>query len=276
VRKVKIAIVAPANRIEPALAEKTSAVAHALYGDKVTLAVHPQCYLADGHFAGNDDARAAAFVEVANDPQYDAVWLARGGYGSNRIAERVAAKLTGDAKKKIYLGYSDAGFLFGALYKAGFRVAHGPVLADIRRHGGEEAVTRALKFLVERDSSTLEPSLRDGKPAVAFNLTVLSHMMGTQLAPDLSGHVLMLEDVDEHTYRSDRAFFQITSNANIRNVAGIRLGRFSAIPPNDTAFGKTEEDVARHWCAASGIPYLGHADIGHDIHNKIVPFGNWK
>ncbi len=85
----------------------------------------------------------------------------------------------------------------------------------------------------------------------------------------------MLEDVDEHTYRSDRAFFQVTSNANIRKVAGIRLGRFSAIPPNEPEFGKTEEDVVKHWCAASGIPYLGHADIGHDIHNKIVPFGNW-
>jgi muramoyltetrapeptide carboxypeptidase len=111
---------------------------------------------------------------------------------------------------------------------------------------------------------------------VAFNLTVLSHMIGTDLVPDLFGHVLMLEDVDEHTYRSDRAFFQITNSANIRKVAGIRLGRFSAIPPNETAFGKTEEDVARHWCALGGMPFLGSADIGHDIHNKIVPFGNWK
>lgn len=272
---MRIAVVAPANRIEPALVEKASAVVQALYGNKVALAVHPQCYLADGHFAGGDDARANAFIEVANDAQFDAVWLARGGYGSNRIAERVAAGLNGAAKKKIYLGYSDAGFLFGALYKAGYKVAHGPVLADVRRHGGEEAVTRALKFLVERDVSTLEPSLRDGKPAVAFNLTVLSHMIGTPLMPDLSGHVLMLEDIDEHTYRSDRAFFQITSNANIRKVAGIRLGRFAAIPPNETEFDKTEEDVAKHWCALSGIAYLGGADIGHDIHNKIVPFGKW-
>lgn len=272
---MKIAVVAPANRIDPVLADNANAVARMLYGDKIVLTVHPQCYLADGHFAGNDDARAAAFVEVANDPQYDAVWMARGGYGSNRIAERVAAKLTGQAKKKIYLGYSDAGFLFGALYKTGHKVAHGPTLGDIKRSGGEEAVTRALKFLVDRDASTLEPSLGDGEPAVAFNLTVLSHMMGTELVPDLSGHVLMLEDVDEHTYRSDRAFFQVTSNANIRKVAGIRLGRFSAIPPNDTEFGKTEEDVAKHWCALSDIPYLGSADIGHDIHNKIVPFGKW-
>jgi len=26
----------------------------------------------------------------------------------------------------------------------------------------------------------------------------------------------------------------------------------------------------------SGILYLGRADIGHDIDNKIVPFGRWR
>ena len=51
------------------------------------------------------------------------------------------------------------------------------------------------------------------------------------------------------------------------------LGRCGDIPPNDPDFGETEEDVVRHWCARSGIPYLGRADIGHDIHNKIVPYG---
>ena len=43
--------------------------------------------------------------------------------------------------------------------------------------------------------------------------------------------------------------------------------------PNEPEFGKTEEDVAEHWCRVSGIPYLGRADIGHDVDNKVVPFG---
>ena len=34
-----------------------------------------------GHFAGDDALRARAFVEVANDEGYDALWFARGGYG---------------------------------------------------------------------------------------------------------------------------------------------------------------------------------------------------
>ena len=31
--------------------------------------------------------------------------------------------------------------------------------------------------------------------------------------------------------------------------------------------------LARDWCERSGIPWLGRADIGHDVHNKVVPFG---
>ena len=56
-------------------------------------------------------------------------------------------------------------------------------------------------------------------------------------------------------------------------MAGIRLGRCSDVPENDPDFGRTEEEIARYWCERSGIPYLGRADIGHDVDNKVVPFG---
>ena len=74
-------------------------------------------------------------------------------------------------------------------------------------------------------------------------------------------------------YRIDRALFHITSNPAIRRVAGIRLGRCSDIPPNDPDFGQTRRRSRGIGASVSGIPYLGRADIGHDVDNKIVPFG---
>jgi muramoyltetrapeptide carboxypeptidase len=271
-QKFRIGIVAPASRIEPALAQKVTALAARLYPGRAELVFHPQCFLSSGHFAGDDAARASAFLEFANDAGFDALWLARGGYGSNRILERAMPRLTDAAKAKTYLGYSDGGFLLAALYKAGCRVAHGPIPADLNREDGEAAVARALRWLVERAPGSLEAS-RDGKPLAAFNLTILSHLIGTPFMPDLSGHVLMIEDVAEHLYRIDRALFHVTSHPPLRRLAGLRLGRFSDIPPNDPAFGESEEGIARHWCAVSSIPYLGRADIGHDADNKVVPFG---
>ncbi len=98
-------------------------------------------------------------------------------------------------------------------------------------------------------------------------------MLGTPLEPDLAGHVLLLEDVSEHSYRTDRALFHITAQPALRRLAGIRLGRVSDIQPNDPDFGATADEIVRHWCARSGIAFLGAADIGHDAANKVVPFG---
>jgi muramoyltetrapeptide carboxypeptidase len=273
--KIRIAVVAPGTRLEPRMADQIQDLAAKLYPKRTPdIAFHPQCFLSSGHFAGNDASRAAALIETANDESVDAVWFGRGGYGSCRIAQAVLAKLTAAAKGKLYLGYSDVGFLLAGLYRHGFaRVAHGPMVSDIRREGGEEAIARALAYLVDRDAKTLEPNVIPDVPAAAFNITILSQMLGTPLEPDLADHVLMLEEVSEQMYRIDRALFHITSNPAIRNVAGIRLGRCSEIVPNDPDFGQTEEQVVKYWCGKSGIAYLGRADIGHDIANKIVPFG---
>jgi len=271
---MKIGVVAPASRITPELAGEIRTLLETLCPGRAELTFHPQCFESSGHFAGTDDARAAAVLDIANDPGFNAVWFARGGYGSGRIAERVCANLSETARGKTYLGYSDLGFLLAGLYRAGCRnIVHGPMPADLNRADGERAVARALRYLVERAPDTIEPHAL-AAPSVAFNITVLSHLLGTTLEPDLSGLVLMLEDVSEHHYRIDRALHHITSQPAIRRVAGIRLGRCSQIPPNDPEFGADEVEIAKHWCKVSGIPWFGRADIGHDVDNKVVPFGH--
>ena len=270
---MKIAIVAPANRLDPLIAERVKELAATLYAGRAALAFHPQCFLSSGHFAGDDTARAAAFVEVANDPAVDAVWFARGGYGSCRILETALHKLTDAARKKTYLGYSDMGALLGALHARGFpNLAHGPMPSDMARAGGDAAVRRALAYLVDRAAESVEPNAA-GERAVAFNIETFAALIGTPYEPDLGGHVLMLEEIAEYMYRIDRSLFHIFSSPKMKGLKGLRLGRCSDIPLNDPDFGKTEVEVAEYWCRRTGVPYLGRADIGHDIDNKVVPFG---
>ena len=99
----------------------------------------------------------------------------------------------------------------------------------------------------------------------------LAMLAGTELMPDLTGHVVMVEEVAEHLYAVDRLFFHVTQH--LRGCAGIRLGRITEVPENDRPFGGDEVEIARYWCERSGIPYLGRANIGHDADNAIVPFG---
>jgi muramoyltetrapeptide carboxypeptidase len=270
---MRIGIVAPSCRIDPEGAARVTELA-AIHCPGAELVFHPQCFLSHNHFAGSDGARAQAFLDIANDPGFDALWCARGGYGACRIAEDVIAALVPAARDKIYLGFSDAGYLLAGLYAAGFpHVAHGPMPQDVWREDGENAVRRALDWLVAGAETSLEPGLEPDGPAAAFNMMVFSQLLGTRLQPDLDGHVLLLEEVSEYMYRIDRSLFHITTNPAVRRIAGIRLGRCSLVPENDPDFGDGEEQVARHWCTRSGIAYLGRADIGHDAANKVVPFG---
>jgi muramoyltetrapeptide carboxypeptidase len=272
-KPLNIGVVAPANRLDPAVAERVRALAEQSF-PRLVLSFHPQCHLSSGHFAGDDKARAEAFVEVANDPSFDAVWFARGGYGSCRILEGVLPKLGAEARAKTYLGYSDMGSLMGALYGRGFaRIVHGPMPTDMARNGGEVAVRRALAYFAGGTPATLEPTVLSGAKCAAFNMKTLGELIGTPYLPDLADHVLLLEDVAEYMYSIDRMLFHITSTPAMRKLAGIKLGRCSQVPENDPPFEKSEVEVVEYWCERSGIPYLGRADIGHDVDNKIVPFG---
>jgi muramoyltetrapeptide carboxypeptidase len=244
--RCRIGVVAPASRMSAEVAQRVPGLAASLYPQRTPeIVFHPQCFASHGHFAGDDEMRARAFLDIANDESFDAVWLARGGYGSCRVAQAVMRSLTEPSRRKAYVGYDE----------------------------GEAAVARALAWMVERSPETLEPTVTRVNKTAAFNITVLSQILGTPLQPDLDGHVLMLEEVGEAMYRIDRSLFHITSNAGIRRVSGVMLGRCSTITPNDPDFGMNEEEIARYWCRRSDIAWLGRADIGHDANNKIVPFG---
>src|SRR5437762_7457698 len=120
-KRCRIGVVAPASRMSPEVAEKVPALAGGRYPDRTPeIVFHPQCFASHGHFAGDDQMRAQAFLDVANDESYDAVWFARGGYGSCRVVEAVMRGLIESSRRKTYLGYSDAGALLAALYRAGF------------------------------------------------------------------------------------------------------------------------------------------------------------
>ncbi len=269
----RIGICAPCAPLFRVDAEAVTALAAAEF-PALELVFHPQCFEVAGHFAGSDAMRTDAFVEMANDDSLDALWCARGGYGSGRIIDAALPRLTEAARDKTYIGYSDFGFVLGSLYRAGFqRLAHGSMVADIKRADGDAAVRRSLAWLAKADPAALAPEIEADTPTVAFNLTILSMMIGTAKLPDLSGHILIVEEVCEYDYAVDRALCHVAEALSDVGIVGLRLGEVSDVPANDRPFGETPEDMARRVCAANGIPYLGRASIGHTPRNHVVPFG---
>ena len=265
----KVAICAPATPLKRSYADAVLSLAATEFPD-IELHFHEQCFVEEGHFAGPDALRLSALLECANDPAFDAVWFAKGGYGSNRIAAAFLAEMGPDAANKTYLGYSDLGTLLGGLYRAGVgRPVHAPMPVDIKRENGEEAIRRTLGWMAGDDSG-LEATL-GGRPTVAFNLYTLAMIAGTQFMPALDDHELLIEEVGEYEYAIDRLMFHLVEH--LHGVAGIRLGQVTAVPENDRPFGADAEQIVRYWCERYGIPFLGRATIGHTAANRIVPFG---
>jgi muramoyltetrapeptide carboxypeptidase len=112
----RIGVVAPAGVLgDQGLLDRISAFVATTYDGNVELLVHPQCRLAEGHFAGSDALRLAAVLEYGDREDIDAMWFLRGGYGSNRIAEEAARR--GEAVTPL--------FLFHA-----FHIVHTPLQAS--------------------------------------------------------------------------------------------------------------------------------------------------
>ncbi|MEG8039034.1 LD-carboxypeptidase [Sphingomonas sp. LR60] len=269
---MRIGVLAASSVANPDVIAPVSAFAAVAYPE-IDLVFHPQCYAHDGHFAGSDAVRAAAFLEYANDPAFDAIWFLRGGYGSNRLLATIMPHLGAAARTKTYLGYSDVGFLLGALYARRIgRAVHGPMASDIRRHGGDATVARALGWLARGDRAGLEPGL-DGRPAAAFNLSILAALVGTPYLPDLADHVLIVEEVSEPMYAIDRMLFTLGNATQLRSIAGVRLGAVTAVQPNEPEWSEPLDEMMTRWCRDLGVPYLGRAEIGHTQANHVVPFG---
>lgn len=266
----KIAVCAPATALTLSDAEAAKKLVATEFPE-FSLYFHEQCFLTSGHFAGSDRERLEALVEVSNDPGYDVIWFARGGYGSNRIADAAVQKMNENAKGKTFIGFSDTGYLLAALYRHGIGLpVHGPMPVSAAKKEERDAFCRVMRWLCG-DQSSLEPNLDFMVPRVAFNLMTLAILTGTNLIPHLEGHILFVEEVGEHIYSIDRLFFHISKV--LPQIRRLRLGSITEVPENDREFGQEVEEIAKYWCSKAKIPYLGRAEIGHTNQNMIVPFG---
>ena len=186
------------------------------------------------------------------DPAVDAVWFARGGYGSNRIAEAALADLPAAARGKLYMGYSDAGSCSPACTRPALDVAWGPMPQDVLRDGGEAAIHRALDWIVRRDPAALEPALEGAGDGVQPD--GLSNLLGTPLEPDFTGVDLLIEDVSEHLYRIDRTMFHVTPAPTSAGApAPARPGRRRAA--QRPRFRPDEEAIVERLVRALGHPF---------------------
>ncbi|MEV7328363.1 LD-carboxypeptidase [Micromonospora sp. NPDC093244] len=235
-----------------------------------------------GYLAGTDAERLADLNAALNDPGVHAVFAARGGYGTQRIVDRI--DLSGLRRDpRVVVGFSDITSIHGKLWReTGLATFYGPMVNwNDSRTGPEsaEALRRAVMttapVTITRDpaetaASVVVPGRASGL-LLGGCLTLISTSLGAGDAPDFDDAILFFEDVDEAPYSIDMMLTELRRMGVLRRVAGVVIGQIT------NSVGEPGE-----WDAASvlkdrlydlGVPVLGGLRLGHGDGQLTVPLG---
>jgi muramoyltetrapeptide carboxypeptidase len=235
------------------------------------LAVHDRF----AYLAGGDAERAGDLQDAWLDPSVAAVLCARGGYGVQRILDRLDWSEMRAVTPKVLAGYSDITALHEAVAtRLGVATLHAPMVGAhvfLSDHQTAETFRRTL-FEPESVRAMTSPTAHTLVPGVAHGITVggclgmLAAEVGTTTGRrNAAGGILLLEDVDEKAYRIDGFLTHLLRAGWLDGVAGVVLGSWKDCEP--------VEEVMLDRLRGLGVPVVSELGFGHGDSSLTVPLG---
>ncbi len=270
----KIGIVAPARRVTPE--EMQYAIDWLKEHDFEP--VYDDRLFAEHHiFSGNDNSRAAVFQEYLDNDQIEAIWFARGGYGSIRIIDKLDFTQFMQHPKWL-MGFSDTTVIHGKLSRLGVPSLHSPMPFYFANKTPEakQSLLDALTGKSIRYEIPSHPLNRVGEiegEIVGGNLSVLHSMIGSNTFPDVEGKIFFIEDVDEYIYHIDRMMHALKRAGKLDNLKGLIVGGLTQIHDNAHPFGMSVEEVITEAVVEYDYPLCFNFPAGHLDDNRVLVFG---
>ena len=270
----KIGIVAPARRVTP---EEMQYAIDWLKEHGFETVYDDNLFAEHYIFAGNDDFRAAVFQEYLDNKQIDAIWFARGGYGSIRIIDKL------DFTKflqhpKWLMGFSDTTVFHGKLNCLGIPSLHSPMPFYFANKTPEakQSLYDALTGKALHYEFPAHPQNRIGQmegEIVGGNLSVLMGMNGSDIFPETDGKILFIEEVDEYIYHIDRMMRALKRAGKLAHLKGLIVGGLTQIHDNTHPFGQTVEEVIAEVVSEYDYPVCFGFPTGHFDDNRVIVLG---
>ena len=270
----KVAIAAPARMVKP---EEMEYAIHWLE-EKGFIPVYDDRLFAVHHiFAGDDDFRASVFQEYLDNEDIDAIWVARGGYGSIRIIDKLDFTYFLQYPKWI-IGFSDGTVLHGKLSRLGVPSLHAamPFYFANKTPEAKQSLLDALTgkpLQYEIPSNPLNRLGMTEGEIVGGNLSVLYGMIGSDTFPELDGKILFIEEVDEYIYHIDRMMHAMKRAGKLEYLKGLIVGGLTQIHDNAHPFGMSAEEVIAEAVSEYNYPVCFGFPAGHFDDNRAVFFG---
>ena len=266
----KIAIVAPARKIS----REEIAFAVKWIEEKGFVPVYNDRLFAEYHqLAGDDDFRANVLQDYLDRDDIDAIFCARGGYGTIRIVDKLVFSKF-EKHPKWIVGYSDVTVLHAKMQQLGYQSIHATMPINFEKNTKEalESLYNALLGIHQKDSGFLATLGMTGQ-VVGGNLSVLYSMLGSDMFPETDGKVLFIEDLDEYLYHIDRMMMGLKRAGKLAHLKGLIVGAFSDMHDNTIPFGMTAKEIISEKVKEYGYPVIWDYPAGHIDNNLALIFG---
>lgn len=189
------------------------------------------------YHANSDDARFLQLKAALYDERAGLViWTLRGGYGSARLIDQLAA-LEPPRHEKIFIGFSDNTALHLFLSQQwGWRTIHASgfsQLIDFNQNSQNyirlaELISGCVKEQIIEQLAPLNASAIQATRITGTmqggNLTLVESSIGTSWQMNTSDTILFLEEVGEKGYRIDRSLNHLRQAGLLRHVNAIVFG----------------------------------------------------
>ena len=277
-----IRIISPSGVIEPSYIDGAHARLRA-WGYKVSEGAHARN--AHGRFAGTDEERLSDLIDALNDPTVDIILCSRGGYGLQRIIDRVPP-IT-----KPIIGFSDITALHQLSALSHQPSVHGIMCKHIATLPEESEPIQAMKKLLSGETLeyrwTAHPLNRKGNasaPIIGGNLSVLYGLQGTPygLASVISNFkfqisndqkpLLLIEDICERHYHIDRMIRNLRMSGVLENLSGLIVGQFTDCE-DDELMNQSVYETIREAVEDYDYPVVFNAPVGHVEKNMPLWLG---
>ncbi len=224
-------------------------------------------------YLAGDDATRRADLDEAFSGAYEAVWMARGGYGLARLLRGIDL----DRWARVPLiGFSDGTTLLNVLAAAGRPAVHGPVLTSLGDVVDDDSRAHLRAMLLGAPvgpmrGRTLVPGTAEGR-LIGGNLCLMASACGTPWQVDARGAIVVIEEVGEAPYRVDRYLRQLLDSGALGGAAGFAVGELRGTqPPDGAAWGL--DALVLDALGGLGAPIVVDLPIGHGPRNRAFPVG---
>ncbi len=246
------------------------------WGLEIVLGEH---YLAE-HFGlgGTDEQRRADLQQMLDDPSIQAIFPLRGGYGVSRLIDGLDFTKFIEHPKWI-VGFSDITALLCQVDTLSIASIHGPMPNNFCQKGGEVALANLHAMLFEGRThlTTKSHSLNKYGEAegniIGGNLSLLTHLIGSNSFPNPKGKILFIEEVGERLYHVDRLLLQLKRAGYFSDLAGLIIGGFTDCNEANLTIGLSVEEMILEHTAGYTYPVAFDFPAGHIPNNQPLPMG---